>query len=269
MKTRLRLLFSSLTLLFVVQTSAPQTATPSPPRDPVGVALLGKSLAAMTGGLPISDVTLQGTARRIAGSDDETGTAVLKALATGEARLDLGFPSGSRSEVRSTSADGPGGVWSGLDGLEHPIALHNLWTDSGWFFPALTFVRLSSSPSYSLSYVGQQSWNGQTVVHHAVSQFIFARSAKFSALVQHLSQIHIFLDSASLLPVAFSFNVHPDEDAGLDIPVQVRFSDYRLVNGAQVPFRVQKYLNNSLVLDLQFQTVTLNTGLSASAFSTQ
>ncbi len=100
----------SVTLLFVVQTSAQQTAAPAPTRDPVAVALLAKSLGVMTGGRPISDVTLQGTARRIAGSDDESGAAILRALATGEARIDLSLPSGSRSEICATSADGPRGA---------------------------------------------------------------------------------------------------------------------------------------------------------------
>ncbi len=64
-----------------------------------------------------------------------------------------------------------------------------------------------------------------------------------------------------------TFNVHPDSNALLDIPVDVRFSDYRTVSGAKVPFHVQKYLNNGLVLDFQAQSVTLNSGLAASSFS--
>jgi len=79
----------------------------------------------------------------------------------------------------------------------------------------------------------------------------------------------MYLDSASLLPVAITFNVHPDVDAGTDVAAEVRFSDYRLVSGIRVPFHVQEFLNGGLVLDLEFQTVTLNTGLSPSAFSLQ
>lgn len=269
MKTGPRLFVPVFSLLFVAQTLAQQTPTAAPTRDPVAVALLSKSLAAMTAGQSISDVTLQGTARRIAGSDDESGTAVFKALATGEVRMDFNFPSGPRSEVHSTLANGPAGVWSGPDAVKHPIAWHNLWPDSCWFFPAFTLAAVSNWQSYSLSLVGQETWNGQSVVRLAVSRIISTRSAKSFALIQRLSQIDIFLDSASLLPVAFSFNVHPDDDAGLDIPVDIRFSDYRLVNGAQFPFRVQKHLNNGLVLDLQFQTLALNTGLSPTSFSLQ
>src|ERR1039458_1626191 len=71
--------------------------------DPQAVSLLQKSLAAQTGGLPLTDVTLTGTARRIAGSDDETGTATLKATSAGDSRIDLSFPSGERVEIRNHS----------------------------------------------------------------------------------------------------------------------------------------------------------------------
>ncbi len=64
-----------------------------------------------------------------------------------------------------------------------------------------------------------------------------------------------------------TFNTHPDNDAGRDIPVEIRFSDYRVVNRVQTPFRVQKYVNNSLVLDFQFEAAALNTGLTASDLS--
>jgi hypothetical protein len=82
----------------------------------------------------------------------------------------------------------------------------------------------------------------------------------------HLSQMDFFLDATTFLPVATTFNIHPDDDAGLDIPIEARFSDYRTVSGAQIPFHVQKFLNNGLILDLQFATAVLNTGLTASQF---
>jgi len=94
-------------------------------------------------------------------------------------------------------------------------------------------------------------------------------AAKTAAVEQHLTQIDIFLDVSTSLPVALDFSTHPDNDAGLDIPVELLFSDYRPVNGAQIPFHVQKFLNNSLLLDLQFANAQLNSGLAASSFSVQ
>src|SRR2546430_2732320 len=91
------------TLFLTVPVRAQQTAT----INPQGALLLQRSRGALAGSTSIADVTLTGTARRIAGSDDETGTVVLKALATGEARADFSFPTGPRSEVYANSDKGP------------------------------------------------------------------------------------------------------------------------------------------------------------------
>ena len=245
------------------QQTAPTTAQ--------GAVILQRAFGVLAGSASLADVTLTGTARRIAGSDDETGTAVLKALATGEVRMDFGFPSGQRSEARTNSANGAAGTWTGPDGKVHPQSQHNLMTDSSWFFPALVLGRLVSSKNSSVSLLGQETRDGISVVHLTASQQFSGPDvpADISTLMQHLSQIEIFLDSSTQLPVVLAFNQHPDNDAGLDIPAEVRFSDYRAVNGVQIAFHIQRYLNNSLILDIQLHTATMNSGLTAGAFTAQ
>jgi hypothetical protein len=245
-----------------------QQTTVTPPQPS---AVLLQAYRAMVGAASVGDVTLTGTARRIAGSDDETGTAVLKALATGEARMDFSFPSGQRSEVRMSSNNVPGGTWTGPDGKAHPQSQHNLMTDSSWFFPPIALGRFVSSQNSAVSLVGQETRDGVSVVHLTVSQQSTVPDvpADIAAEMQHLSQMDIFLDSSTQFPVAVAFNQHPDNDAGLDIPIEIRFSDYRTVNGVQVPFHVQRYLNNCLIVDIQIQAATLNSGLTASAFAIQ
>ena len=248
-----------LSLALAISVLSQQTAT----------TLLQQSLAALSGGQPIIDVTLSGNARRIAGSNDESGTVVSKALTTGEARVDLSLPSGSRSEVVAFSNTNkcPAGTWSGPDGAPHPISNHNLMTDPSWFFPAFTVGRLVSQDAYALDYVGQETRNGQTVEHERAYRPSTVQLPAGIPTFTHLTQMDVFLDSTTLLPVALAFNTHPDNNANLDIPVEIRFSDYRPVNGAQIPFHVQKFINNSLALDLQFSSATLNSGLSPSSFT--
>ncbi len=218
----------------------------------------------------MQDVTLSGTARRIAGSDDESGTVVLKSTSDGHSRMDLNLPSGTRSEIRSLDSTGsPVGAWSGPDGAQHAISNHNLLTDTSWFFSAFALARMASSQGVVAAYIGQEALNGQSVFHISVSQPPSNASGQTATLLQHLTQMDIFLDPATHLPVALSFSIHPDNDAGLDIPVQIQFSDYRNTGGVQIPFHVQKFINNSLALDLQIQSAVLNSGLSASAFSLQ
>src|SRR6202007_2944399 len=205
-----------------------------------------------------------------AGSDDETGTVTLQALATGQSQMKCSYPSGPLSELISISSIGvPVGSWSGANGAVHPMSYHNLLTDSSWFFPALTLTKLLASQTSAVTLVGQETKDGVSVTHLMTAQQFPDVPPDMAPVMQHISQMNLFLDAKTLLPVALDLTVHPDNNMLLDIPVEIRFSDYRAVNGVQVPFHVQKYLNNSLILDIQLQTVTLNSGLAASAFAIQ
>ena len=78
----------------------------------------------------------------------------------------------------------------------------------------------------------------------------------------------LYLDP-STSPGSAAFNIHPDNNALLDISIEIRFSSYQSVNGVQVPFHVQKYLNGGLILDFQFSNAILNSGLTAASFQLQ
>ena len=259
-----RFVFPVVSALFLCfSLSAQQTAQTSPQ----ALALLQSSLTALTNGQALSDVTLSGTARRIAGSDDESGTATLKALSSGPARLDLSFSSGPRAELFNPSATPPAGSWSGPDGISHAMPFHNLLTEPAWFFPAFAISRRLSSPGFVAKYVGLESLDGRSVHHISISQTSSPILASTDPLFPHLTQVDFFLDSSTLLPAAISFNVHPDNNELFDLPVLITFSNYQTVGSCQIPFHIQKFLNNSLLLDFQAQSATPNSGLSGSIFN--
>src|SRR5262245_31596910 len=88
--------------LIAPQTFATPRQTAAPPTPTISVqptTLLQESLTALVGNNSLTDITLSGTARRIAGADDETGTVTLKAVSNGSARLDLTLAAGPSSEV--------------------------------------------------------------------------------------------------------------------------------------------------------------------------
>lgn len=244
------------------------SSSAAPPQSPTsqiqGVAYLQKALAALAPSTTITDLTLSGSARRVAGSDDESGTVVIKALAGTGSRIDLTLPSGPRSEIRSASA-GPVGSWSGPDGVTHAMAYHNLLTDPGWV-PSLTIASLLSAQNAVITYFGTETRDGQSVIHVSASQQSPPDSVE-TKLMQHLTQTEIYLDASTSLPASITFNTHADNNARLDIPVEIRFSEYRTASGASIPFHVQKFLNNSLFLDLEFDSAAINSGLSSSAFA--
>jgi len=254
-------LFFALVPTVLAQQTAP-TTQPGP--------ILQRALSVLVPSGTVTDITLTGTARRIAGSDDESGTVVLKALATGESRVELTFPSGPRTETRiPMSVDGPRGAWSGPDNAAHAISQHNLWTDPSWFFPAFAISRALSADAVA-SYVGQEAVGATTLHHFSVTrqfQTVGAPPGWTPDALQRLATTDIYLDTATFLPSSISFKTHPDRNASMDIPVEIRFSDYRLVNGVQIAFHIQKFFNNSLALDIQLQNASTNTGLTAAAFS--
>jgi hypothetical protein len=259
---------SLLVLISLARSAAAQQATASqaPVSAAQATALLQQALAALSGGHPINDVTLSGIARRIAGSDDESGTVVVKALAATGTRLDLTLPSGTRSEIRNTTGAPIVGSWSGPDGIVHPIVDFNLVMDPCWF-PAHALASFAASPNSTLTNLGPETKNGDAVIHIAASFQFPEYNAKGAAFLNHLSETQIYLDATTFLPVSIYFNIHPDGNSLIDIPIELDYSNYQLVNGAQIPFHVQRFINNTLVLDLQFNSAVLNSGLSASTFA--
>lgn len=254
-------LWSAL-LLLLPSNVIGQTA-PVATRDPNAVALAGQSLRALAGLTPLADITLQASVTYTAGSDQEMGAATLVALGNKESLVTLNLASGTRQEIRNGNA----GVWTGPDGNPHAMAIHNCWVDAAWFFPALTLSALASDPTLMPVGAWQEVHNGEAVYHLSFLRIISGQTPDVVSLVQRLSAMDVYLDAATLLPVAFDFNTHADNNANLSLPVEIRFGQYQAVNGVQVPTRVQKYLQNSLVLDLTVTRAAVNSGVPAAAFT--
>ena len=239
-----------------------------PASAPQASALATQSIGALTNGTAISDVNLTGNVTSIAGSDVETGTGAFVAKGTGESRVDLTLSGGMRSEIRNSSNGFPQGAWISNGGTSTAYAQHNCWTDAAWFFPALTSFS-ASDPSIVLSYVGLENRSGLSVQHLRAYRYISSPSTEVTAQTQQLSSTDFYLDSVSLLPLAVEFKVHPDNDMNTDIRTEVRFADYRAVNGILAPFHIQRLVNGGLVMDMTIISAAVNSGLPDSLFNIQ
>ncbi len=241
-------------------------ATAPAPRDSQAVSLLQRSLSALEGSTTVNDVTLSANADWIAGSDSESGSASLTATAIGQARINLNLSGGQRSEMIDISQVPPVGNWCGTDGVCHSMAAHNLYTDPTWFFPTFLISRVLSGTGYAISPMAAETQNGVAVEHVRIYRQPGSTSES-ETLSQGLSQIDIYFNALTLLPFSISFNTHADKNALLDIPMQIRFSNYQVVQGVSVPSHIQRYIQNGLVLDLTVTSVQINAGVSASRIS--
>jgi hypothetical protein len=235
--------------------------------SPQALTTLQSAFQALSGKSAINDVTLTGIAEWIVGSDDESGTVVFKTT-SGANRLDLYLSAGTRTEIRSITASGPVGSWIGPDGVLHAMAQHNLKTEAGWF-PAFTIGNLISNTNVVVTYAGLETRDGAPVIHISSFQQSPNQPTGGSGLSQHLTQVEIYLDPSTLLPVSYIFNSHPDNNAALDFPTEIHYSNYQNIGGAQIPLHIQKFMNNTLILDLHFQNASLNSGLTAAQISAQ
>ena len=234
--------------------------------DQQALTLAAQAITAMTGGIAVTDITVSGNATWIAGSDYETGTATLLAKGTTESRVVLNLGSGTRTEIRNALSGFTQGKWLNPNGASGLMAWHNCQTDVAWFFPVLSSLANLSNPVFIFSYVGQESWNGLPAYHLTISQRPPANS-KAALPVQALTAMDFYLDSGSLLPLAVDFNAHPDTDMNSNIPMEIRFASYQVINGIRIPFHIQRLINGGLSVDLVFTSAAINSGLSDSQFS--
>jgi hypothetical protein len=231
--------------------------------SPQIMTALQASIAAAASNTSTQDATLNGTVEFIAGSTDETVPFVFKTLQTGSVRSDISLSAGTLTEIKQVLPTGSIGTWSKGDGVQHAIAGHNLMTDGAWCFPLFVVQRLVLDPNAVISYIGTE--NG---LEHFQSyeQPPAGVSPQAAAILQHLTQIDLYLDPNSNLPTQLSFTAHPDNNALIDIAVSIQFSNYQTVNGVVIPMRIQRYLNGTLALDVQLQSATFNSGLTQASF---
>jgi len=265
MQTRISCRFFQSFLLILVGSTFLFSQNQPPASDSQAVTLAQKSVAALTGGVSISDVALSGNAIWTTGPDTETGTATLSALGIGESRIDLALPSGTRTEIRDASTGTPLGKWVVPSGTSGKFVFHNCQTDAAWFYPALG--SLAGGRNVVFSYIGQESRNGATVQH--IRSYVYP-SVQFIGATpnfQQLSTEDFYLDVTTFLPVALTFSAHPDSDTSRNILVEINFLDYQAVNGVTVPMHIQKYMGGTLLMDLTVSRAAFNTGIPSSTFS--
>lgn len=170
------------------------------------------------------------------------------------------------------------GQWSGSDQKPHAISEHNTFVDPAWFCPALVLQRASTAADRVVTSEAPPGSGRRSIDHLRVSrgetptdrrpsiQSVNALTKKVLDAVWAAPQIDLYFDAATHLPVEMAFNTHPDNNLGENMPVRAKHSDYRAVNGVQVPFHLQRFMNGNLMLDVQLDSATFNSGLAASSF---
>lgn len=241
--------------------TCPLWAQQSVSTDAQTAALMQQSITNQTGGVQITDVTLNGTVTFFDTASQESGTITLTATANGQSQVVLQLPSGRRSETRLLSSSGVStGTRIGTDGVAYNLPAYNVMIYPTWFFPVFVMNASMSSSTFVASNMGPESRDGATAYHIAVWQQQAGDSPNTAFARKHLSSEDIYLDTTSLLPVALAYNTHPESGSAADIPIEIRFSSYQHMQGKTYPTHLQIYIMQTLAYDVEISTVTFNSG---------
>jgi hypothetical protein len=215
--------------------------------------------------VPVSAVQMTGTATRTYGSDQQTGTVILQASANGQSSMELDLAKGTFVETQSASTPFEGQCSQiGVDGLAHASAVHNCWRGTVWFLPQ---IALQTGAGWADNIAAAAVAPDGTANIHYSRRPAGTMSDQTASVIAQFSGFDLSLDATGH-PLVLKFNAHPDDDSSTDIPTEIHFSDYRLVNGVTVPFRIQKFINNGLVLDLEITGVQINPVFTSSTSAT-
>jgi hypothetical protein len=201
----------------------------------------------------VSTVTLTGQVESYAGVS-QNGTITLTARADGSSSVQMGLGSGTSGQSQDTFANGQGCAWSGSDGVSHTAAGHNCLIPLAWFLPEVAFFspQLPSTGTLSIA----STANGPSIYWELTTPA--AANAQLTTLLPHIGSYGLQFSPSTFLPVSFSYFAHPDSDAGIDIPVSIQYSDYRTVDGIQIPYHIQRYFNGVLALDINISNAIVN-----------
>jgi hypothetical protein len=252
---RFGLLVSILLLNVPVWAQQAQTAaTPSPAaKDPQAVIIVNQVLGA-AGGVAaikaIADYTASGTITYHEAQDVQ-GTVTVRGSGLGNLRIDAALPTGIRSEAIS---NGDGQVKrKAEDGGVTPLHVQAPMAPGRLVLPYLLLAPAVNSPGLSLSYKGLVNVDGHSA-HDVQLVRIFPGLSDPTGLILEYGTIDFFIDPST-------FQLLMMQDVGRMHQVrQVRYSDYRLVNGVLVPFSITQQ-GPGPNWRVQFSQITFNAGL--------
>ena len=245
-----------LTAILSVAVVAQQT----PPQQTNATALIGQMSSAFSGGQVIQKITLSGNATWHAGALEDSGPVSLTASPTGEFQLTLQLSRGQRLETRTGTGTSATCNWSGSDGIAHTIDLGNCWKPAVWFLPAISLQSSMLSSSLVAADLGQEGvGSDSTPYRHLKTELqLTGLSAAMIDSMEKRSATDIGLDPTTMLPAVLAYEVHPDNGASIPISIEAHYSNYQDVNGVKVPFLIQRYVNNSLQLEITLTSAQVN-----------
>ena len=224
-------------------------------------AILSQISNVFSAGKAVSQLQLSGSATWYSGGSEDSGAATLTATASGSAQMQLSLAEkGLWTESQGDIGPDMDCQWAGADGVAHSGDAMNCLRPVVWFVPMISLQRSLIPSTFGMTDLGiARVGSRPDSYRHLQGQFVFSNMPmSLTKDLMQRSTIDIGLDPTSYLPAVLTYTVQPDSGSLTPIVIEIRYFNYTTVNGVQVPFEIQRYLNGSLQLDIVVKQAQVN-----------
>ena len=246
--------FFLLLLPFIATGISARAQSVASPTATQEITLMQQSL---WGGVSVHQAELSGTATQYAGSDVQQGAITLTATAAGSSSMEVSFADMSRKVTTTDLDSGRECEWS-KNGTSHPMGYMNCLKPLVWFLPGITLQSGLTPSSVGIDDLGTIHVDGASFTRLHTQAVMSGLDTVLLKESMKRSSMNLDLNPRTLLPARLSYIVHPDDGSQTKIHIEIRFSDYRKAGNAEIPYRIQRYVNGSLQLDIQITSVNLS-----------
>jgi hypothetical protein len=259
------LIFGIYIIPFAHAQQPPSTEIQSVQRDSKAISVLAQVLTA-AGGIPsfasIRDFSATGKITYFERGDVEAGDVMLRGRGTSEFRLDATLPSGPRSLVVQ---DGRHASKLETDGKLTTMPIHNAVTVGALSLPYLEILEALNEPSTSITTMEGIEIDGQIVSQIRVQRHFSPKLDPAGALTRATFK-DFLIDPSTHMILGTSDVIHPVRTLTENLPHQIRYADYRSVNGVQMPFAITETIAWGKTWTIRLDSISFNSGLSKSDF---
>ena len=254
-----RLLFATLlvnTSLFSCFPCAAQT------RDASAIALAKKSVDTLGGHTSLTsvqDVKATGTITFYVGGAQSKGPVTLRARGGHQFRLD----SQISGQMRTVLVNNGHGFRKSEDGKVIGISTSDAANLIA--FGAPTWVLDNALQDTSISITPEKSAEPGGAQRIRI-QKTHLKSTDIPDLYCQLGVIEVSIDYTTFQITAVRDRLHPHDRAAEEYLRELRYSDYRTVNGMFMPFSITEYIMGQRTLTITLDSITFNSSLSDSDF---
>jgi hypothetical protein len=127
-----------------------------------------------------------------------------------------------------------------------------------WFLPSISLQPTAIPAGVGVADLGTGTVGSGTYRHLQTQAVLTGMPSKLLSRSVEASTTDLGIDPTTTLPSVLRYQVHPDNGANVDIPIEIRYSNYQKVNGAEIPFLIQRYVNGSLQLEIRVNSAQIS-----------